>query len=76
MNGHVSGRLWIYFAVMVPLTAVIVGSWFAFDKLSQTGVDEDVTEAERRMRELEKRITQRIRARTGARVKKWDVNPV
>jgi hypothetical protein len=59
---------------MVPLTAVIVGSWFAFDKISShTGVDEDAKEAEERMLQLEKRITQRIRERTGARVKTWDV---
>lgn len=28
----VSPRLWIYFVVMIPLTALVVGAWFWWDR--------------------------------------------
>ncbi|KAK3389266.1 hypothetical protein B0H63DRAFT_463294 [Podospora didyma] len=75
MNGPVSTRLWIYFIVTVPLTAVIVCSWFHFDKkLTQKVVDDNATEVDVRMHQLERRITERIGVRTGARVRTWDMN--
>ncbi len=75
MDGPVSGRLWIYFVTAIPLTAAVVGSWFLFDRLSKTGLDEDSEEVRERMYQLEKRITERIRDKTGARVKTWEALP-
>lgn len=68
MNGSVSRSLWIYFVVMVPLTIGVVWAWFAFDKAAQRDVGQHSDQKEQRISELEKRITDRIRRRTGARV--------
>ncbi len=69
MNGSVSSLFWIYFVLMVPLTAAIVGAWWTFDKRSQHGTKADSGAAEREaLNELENSIMEDIRRRTGARV--------
>ncbi|KAK4174383.1 hypothetical protein QBC36DRAFT_347967 [Triangularia setosa] len=68
MDDFVSHHLWIYFAVMAPLTLIIVGSWILFDRASRTVVEEDTVETETMIQALEAKITKRIATRAGARV--------
>ncbi|ORY71048.1 uncharacterized protein BCR38DRAFT_415789 [Pseudomassariella vexata] len=62
-------HLWIYFVIAVPLTALIVGAWWMYDKRPDNGVDEDVNEAEKYLDRLEAQIMEGIRTKTGARVR-------
>lgn len=74
----VSKSIWIYFALTLPLTAMIVGVWYTFDqRRAKNGSDEDSqetddpraeTEEERESRLLETRIMRNIRRWTGVRV--------
>lgn len=80
MTGPVSKRLWIYFVLTVPLTAVIMGAWWFFDqrwiKDAVEDEDEDGSDCEKRTetaedkesRLLEARIMKNIRRRTGVKV--------
>jgi len=58
--------VWIYFVISIPLTVLIVGTWWSVDRrrLEQAGAE--VSDEE--MNRLEGRIMKAIRSRTGARV--------
>jgi hypothetical protein len=71
MHGSVSTSLWIYFVIMVPLTVLIVGTWWMFDQRSVANFEEDAKEAEAHMVKLEARIMEGIRRKTGAKVVTW-----
>jgi len=58
--------VWIYFVTFIPLTLVILGAWWMFDRQHTTQIDAAVTDAE--INQLETEIMQKIRSRTGARV--------
>ena len=75
MNGAVSESLWIYFVLMIPLTIIVVGSWWFLDRrtVHANEVDEDEDVAEEHMNKLEAQIMARIRKRTGARLT-WNIN--
>jgi hypothetical protein len=73
MTGAVSARLWIYFAVMMPLTGVVVGAWFAFDKISRKNIEEGLDGDFERMGQLDTRMTEHIAKRVGARVMTGDL---
>jgi hypothetical protein len=73
MTGAVSARLWIYFAVMMPLTGVVVGAWFVFDKISRKNVEEGLDGDFERMAHLDTRMTEHIAKRVGARVMTGDL---
>lgn len=76
MNGPVSKRLWVYFVAMVPLTALVVGTWWFYDKRSNKNEEEDPEETDKRMRELDNRVLERMRRRTGVRVRTGDFQSV
>ncbi|KAK0644675.1 hypothetical protein B0T16DRAFT_495437 [Cercophora newfieldiana] len=65
-GGSVSSRVWIYFAICIPLTAVIVGTWWTVDRRRLKQASAEVSDQE--MSRLEGRIMKAIRRRTGARV--------
>jgi hypothetical protein len=74
MNGPVSMSLWIYFALMVPLTVVIVGAWWYIDQHTKPEVREDPEVSEKRLSETEARVIDRLRKTTQARFRTWDLN--
>jgi len=65
MGSSVSSRLWIYFVIMAPLTAIIMGSWWMFDRHSNKEVQEDDRDIQNRMRDIEAQAMRHIRVRTG-----------
>ncbi|EFX00464.1 hypothetical protein CMQ_7466 [Grosmannia clavigera kw1407] len=68
MHGSVSGRLWIYFVVGIPLTAVIVGLWYFFDRRSQAKFQHDFEMIETEMYKLEGRVAEDIFKKRKVRV--------
>ncbi|KAK3986740.1 hypothetical protein QBC44DRAFT_332659 [Cladorrhinum sp. PSN332] len=73
MNGSVSKSLWIYFVLLIPVTVVVLGAWLFFDKKSKTVTQQDFEAAEDRMHDLESRIIDRIKKKTGVRVTVMDL---
>lgn len=71
MNGSVSESLWIYFVLAVPGTVIVLGTWWFFDSRSRRQAEtgpEDAKEQTKAEVELEARIMQKIRRRTGIKV--------
>ncbi len=69
IKGSVSERLWIYFAVMIPLTGLVLGLWWTLDQRSHKADQDEEDEADRRlMIKIETQTMGEIRKRTGARV--------
>lgn len=67
INNHVvSPLVWIYFAISIPLTVLVVGSWWTVDQRRLAQANAEVSDDE--MSRLESRIMKAIRTRTGARV--------
>lgn len=63
-----SRLIWIFFAVMLPVTGLIVGAWFLFDRMARKSLEVASAEDEKRMLQLEKRVTERVVQRAKARV--------
>ncbi|KAK8075393.1 hypothetical protein PG997_010056, partial [Apiospora hydei] len=72
--------LWIYFALLVPLTILVVWIWWGVDQRmvlrvgTRLGADEDYEGAEAHLNRLEGQILEKIRVRTGANLT-WTVAP-
>jgi hypothetical protein len=75
MNGPVDERLWIYFVIAVPLTAVIVGAWWMLDQRSVHGTEDDQKEAKAWIDKLESQIMTEIREKTGAHLRTMSLPP-
>lgn len=60
----------------VPLTVLIVGTWWLFDRRSARAPDEDGAVADAHMNKLEVRVVDVIRERMKARVRTWDKDQV
>jgi hypothetical protein len=69
----VSRSVWIYFVMLVPMTALIIGLWRQFDKSSTYVPEENYRVSEERLNKLEAGIMEGIRSRTGARVRTWNI---
>ncbi|KAI0595451.1 hypothetical protein F4775DRAFT_585507 [Biscogniauxia sp. FL1348] len=65
ITGQVSKSLWLYFAITVPLTLLIVGGWWQLDRILGTKEPADNHGEEMDMEKLEDTIMQGIRKRTG-----------
>lgn len=68
----VSVQLWIYFALTVPVTALIVGFWLWFDKRrdqQHKKADEDL---EKDMDKMEKDIMHALRKKTMSKANTWN----
>lgn len=76
MHGSVSDRLWIYFAVGIPLTVIIVTVWYVFDRRSQAKFKDDFQNIESEMIKLEARVAEDIYKKAGVRVGSDLTSPV
>lgn len=63
MNGRVSRDIWIYFVVMIPLTASIAVAWWMHDRSSNPRFGEDELGDEKRMKKIEEQTLRKIKAR-------------
>jgi len=65
MDGSVSNGLWIYFVVMMPLTAAIVGMWWMFDRRSNKVNRRDWDDIEAGMNAITAQAMRSVQNRTG-----------
>ncbi|KAM5351369.1 hypothetical protein ACJ41O_004092 [Fusarium nematophilum] len=68
----VSVQLWIYFAVTVPVTALIVGCWLYIDKRRQEQHKKDDADLEKNIDKMEKEIMFALRKRTMSKANTWN----
>lgn len=68
----VSVQLWIYFAVTVPITALIVGAWLMIDKHRMKQAKRDDADLERNIEIMEKEIMFHLRKRTMSKTNTWN----
>ncbi|KAH7170347.1 hypothetical protein EDB81DRAFT_837221 [Dactylonectria macrodidyma] len=71
-NPVVSVQLWIYFAVTVPITAVIVAAWMWIDKHRAKQAKRDDAVLERDIEIMEREIMFHLRKRTMSKTNTWN----
>ena len=71
----VSSKLWIYFAVTIPLTATIVGSWWWFDRRREAQYLAEDADLEKSIDKMEKDILFHLRRRTMSKATTWTSMP-
>ena len=69
-----SEYLWIYFVVTIPLTLLIVGSWYYLDRRRERQYAEEDLEIERGIEHLEKDILAVMRKKTMNKASTWTSN--
>jgi membrane protein implicated in regulation of membrane protease activity len=69
---YVSGQFWIYWAVTIPVTVVIVGIWYVWEKRREKKYDKEDTDLEKGSEDMEKVIMATMRKRTMSKVSTWN----
>jgi hypothetical protein len=69
---EVSSQFWIYWAVTVPVTIVIVGIWYVWEKRRDARYDKEDEDLERGSEDMEKNIMAMMRKRTMSKASTWD----
>ncbi|KAF5232402.1 hypothetical protein FANTH_13021 [Fusarium anthophilum] len=68
----ISVELWVYFAITVPVTALIVGAWTFIDKRRQEQHKKDDADLEKNIDKMEKEIMFALRKRTMSKANTWN----
>ncbi|ODA80038.1 hypothetical protein RJ55_02996 [Drechmeria coniospora] len=68
----VAPQLWIYFVVTIPLTAIIVCSWWCFDRRREAQYAVDDEDLEKDIEKMEKDIMFHLRKRTMSKANTWN----
>ncbi|KAK7417907.1 hypothetical protein QQZ08_011447 [Neonectria magnoliae] len=68
----VSVQVWIYFAVTIPITALIVGAWLWIDKHRMEQAKKDDEDLEKNIEIMEKEIMFHLRKRTMSKTNTWN----
>ena len=68
----VSDQFWIYWAVTIPVTAIIVGIWYVWEKRREAKYNKEDTDLEKGSEDMEKVIMATMRKRTMSKVSTWD----
>lgn len=68
----VSPKFWIYWAVTIPVTIVIVGVWFVWERNRERKYQEEDTELAKGVETMEMEIQSAMRKRTMSKVATWD----
>ncbi|KEY65212.1 hypothetical protein S7711_09339 [Stachybotrys chartarum IBT 7711] len=71
-NPMVSGQLWIYFAVTVPVTAFILLVWTWYDRRREAQYARDDADLENNIDKMEKDIMFHLRKRTMSKANTWN----
>jgi hypothetical protein len=69
----VSPLLWIYFAISVPLTVLIVVGWRWWDRRREVRYAQEDADIEAGIEKMEAQIMATMRKRTLSKVRTWDV---
>ena len=69
---QVSDQFWIYWAVTLPVTAIIVALWYVWEKRREARYDREDTDLEKGSEDMEKTIMATMRKRTLSKASTWD----
>lgn len=67
-----SSQFWIYWAITIPLTAVIVAAWHVWERKRESRYEREDTDLERGSERMEAEIMATMRKRTMSKVNTWD----
>jgi hypothetical protein len=68
----VSAQFWIYWVVTVPITAVVVGGWWVWERRRERMYEEEDRDLERGSEGMEREIMANMRRRTLSKASTWD----
>ncbi|TVY52619.1 hypothetical protein LSUE1_G009321, partial [Lachnellula suecica] len=68
----VNERFWIYWAITIPLTAVIVAAWYVWEKRRERKYDLEDQDLEKGSEDMEKEIMATMRQRTLSKASTWN----
>ncbi|RFU33233.1 hypothetical protein B7463_g3112, partial [Scytalidium lignicola] len=68
----VSTQFWIYWAITVPLTMLIVGAWYVYEKKRERKYDKEDRDLEQGSEDMEREIMAMMRKRTMSKASTWD----
>ena len=68
----VSGSFWIYWAVTIPVTIVIVAWWYIWEKRRELKYNREDMDLEKGSEDMEKNIMAMMRKRTMSKASTWD----
>ena len=68
----VSEQFWIYWAVTIPVTVIIVGVWYVWEKRTEARYNKEDADLEKGSEGMEKVIMATMRKRTMSKVSTWD----
>lgn len=68
---YVAPSFWIYWAVTVPTTLLIVGVWWWYERVRERAYDEEDQRLDRGVEEMEVDIMRQMRKRTLSKVSTW-----
>jgi len=71
-GSEVSSQFWIYWAVTVPVTIMIVGIWYVWEKRRDAKYDKEDEDLERGSEDMEKNIMAMMRKRTMSKASTWE----
>ncbi|KAL3428101.1 hypothetical protein PVAG01_01610 [Phlyctema vagabunda] len=71
-NDNVSSQFWIYWAVTIPTTCIIVGIWYIWEKKREKKYDQEDTDLEKGSEKMEREIMATMRKRTMSKASTWD----
>ncbi|GJC95376.1 protein kinase [Colletotrichum higginsianum] len=67
----ISKELWVYFAITIPLTIVIVGGWIVFDRRREGKFASEDADLEKNIEHMEADIMAMMRKRTMSKANTW-----
>jgi hypothetical protein len=68
----VSTQFWIYWAVDIPITILIVGVWYVWEKMREARYSREDEDLEKGSEHMEKDIMAAMRKRTMSKASTWD----
>jgi hypothetical protein len=71
-ENYVSSGFWIYWAVTIPITMLIVGIWYVWEKKREARYDQEDRDLEKGSEDMEKSIMATMRARTMSKASTWE----
>jgi hypothetical protein len=69
----VTSSFWIYWAVDIPITIIIVAVWYVWEKRREAKYDREDADLEKGSEDMVKNIMAMMRKRTLSKVSTWDV---
>ena len=69
---EISTRFWIYWVVTIPLTVVIVGIWWVWERRREAKYDKEDADLEKGSEDMEKSIMATMRKRTMSKASTWE----